>query len=74
MGLVGASMLVMNAIAPALMEPLAHAAGYEHPAQVSGEDIEFSTGINQFSTLNAVLGYRRDEVRFTCMADYGPTP
>ena len=22
----------------------------------------------------AVLGYRRDEVRFTCMADYGPTP
>ena len=53
---------------------LAHAAGYEHPSQVTGEDIEFSTGINEFTTLNRVLGYQRDEVTFTRMVDYGPTP
>jgi glutamate synthase (ferredoxin) len=53
---------------------LAHAAGYQHPSQVTGEDIEFSTGVNEFSTLNEVLGYQRDEVSFTQMVDYGATP
>ncbi len=40
---------------------LAHAMGYEHPLQVSGDDIEFSTGTNKFTTLRELLGYSRDE-------------
>ncbi len=39
---------------------LAHAAGHVHPGQFTGEEIEFSTGVNQFSSLTEVLGYRRD--------------
>ena len=39
---------------------LAHAMGYEHPLQVSGDDIEFSTGTNKFTTLRELLGYSRD--------------
>ena len=46
---------------------LAHAAGYEHPCQVTGQDIEFSSGINQFSTLEEVLGYKRDPVNIVKM-------
>ena len=53
---------------------LAHTIGYYHPSQISGKDIEFSTGINAFSTLETVLGYVRDPVEFTQMSDYGPTP
>ncbi len=49
---------------------LAHAAGYEHPLQFSGDDIEFSSGINKFATLTDVLGYRREPVHFTTMVDY----
>lgn len=48
---------------------LAHAAGYEHPCQISGQDIEFSSGINQFSTLEEVLGYTRDPVRLNSMEE-----
>ena len=48
---------------------LAHAAGYEHPCQVTGDDIEVSTGVNQFSTLTEVLGYRCDDVCITKMGD-----
>jgi glutamate synthase (ferredoxin) len=47
---------------------LSHTAGYEHPAQFSGEDIEFSSGVNQFSTLSEVMAYRKDPVPFTSMA------
>ena len=47
---------------------LAHAAGYEHPGQVKGNDIEFSTGINRFSTLTETLGYECDEIEFRGMA------
>jgi glutamate synthase domain-containing protein 2 len=50
---------------------LAHTAGYQHPGQFDGDDIEFSTGVNRFSTLDQVLGYRKDPVRFTSMTDYG---
>ena len=53
---------------------LAHAAGYQHPAQFVGYDVEVSTGVNKFSTLSEVLGYQKDEVPFTDMLDYPPTP
>ncbi len=49
---------------------LAHSAGYEHPAQFTADDIEFSTGVNRFSTLDEILNYRRDEVSFTTFKDY----
>lgn len=39
---------------------LSYACGYQHPCQFSGKEIEFSTGVNQFSTLHDVLGYTRD--------------
>ncbi len=48
---------------------LAWAAGYEHPGQFMPDDIEFSTGVNQFSDLESVLGYRKDAVPFTRFAD-----
>jgi len=48
---------------------VAHAAGYEHPCQITGADIEFSTGINQFTALEEVLGYKRDPVVITRMSD-----
>jgi len=47
---------------------LSHAAGYEHPAQFTGEDIEISVGLNHYKTLTEVLGYRRDVVKFPGMA------
>ncbi len=52
---------------------LAHAMGYEHPVQVSGDDIEFSTGSNKFTTLRELLGYSRDPSEFTKMEDYKTT-
>jgi len=51
---------------------LAHATGYQHPLQFVGTDVEFSSGVNQFRTLEEVLGYRRDRVLFTSMKDYQP--
>lgn len=51
---------------------LAHTAGYEHPCQFTAVDIELSTGINKFSTLEAVLGYRADPARFTSMRELTP--
>ncbi|MBC8351614.1 MAG: FMN-binding glutamate synthase family protein [Planctomycetes bacterium] len=47
---------------------LAHAAGYEHPGQVKGNDIEFSSGINKFSTLTEMLGYECDVIELGGMA------
>ena len=52
------------------LRALAHAAGYQHPGQFTGDDIEFSTGINQFSTLSQVLEYSADKPAFTAMMDY----
>ena len=46
--------------------------GYEHPVQVSGDEIEFSTGSNTFTTLRELLGYSRDRADFTRMEDYQP--
>ena len=51
---------------------LAHAAGYEHPVQFTGTDIEIGAGINRFNTLEEVLGYRRDPVPWTSMRDLKP--
>lgn len=48
---------------------LAHTAGYEHPGQFTGEDIELSAGVNRFETLDRILGYSRDPAPFTSMAD-----
>ena len=39
---------------------LSYAGGYQHPCQFSGKEIEFSTGVNEFSKLHDVLGYTRD--------------
>ena len=39
---------------------LSYACGYQHPCQFNGREIEFSTGVNQFSKLHDVLGYTRD--------------
>ncbi|WP_404305125.1 FMN-binding glutamate synthase family protein [Neorhodopirellula lusitana] len=40
---------------------LSYACGYQHPCQFTGREIEFSTGVNQFSRLHDVLGYTRDD-------------
>lgn len=47
---------------------LAHAVGYEHPLQFTGNDIEISMGMNKYKTLTEVLGYERDKVVFPGMA------
>lgn len=39
---------------------VSYACGYQHPCQFTGEEIEFSTGVNKFSKLHDVLGYTRD--------------
>jgi glutamate synthase (ferredoxin) len=41
---------------------LSQAAGYSHPAQFDGNDIEFATGANQFTSLERITGYRKDPV------------
>jgi glutamate synthase (ferredoxin) len=51
---------------------LSHTAGYEHPCQFTGQDIELSTGVNKFSTLESVLGYRADPVPFPGMKALQP--
>ena len=51
---------------------LAHTAGYQHPGQFSGKDIELSVGINKFESLDRILGYSRDPVEFTSMTALEP--
>ena len=46
---------------------LSHACGYEHPCQFTGNDIEFSSGVNVFSTLDDIMGYKKVEVPFDSM-------
>ncbi len=41
-----------------------HAAGYEHPTQFTGDDIEFATGPSEYMTLAKVLGYSKVPVQF----------
>ncbi len=51
---------------------LAHTAGYEHPGQFTVHDIEVSTGVNRFSTLEEVIGYAADPVDFKSLKDLTP--
>ncbi len=48
---------------------LAHTAGYEHPCQFQGHDIEISTGVNKFTPLDQVLGYKADKAKFRSMKE-----
>jgi len=48
---------------------LSHACGYTHPCQFTGEDVEISSGINKFSTLEETLGYVKTQVPFTSMKE-----
>lgn len=41
---------------------ITYAAGYKHPCQFTGSDIEFSTGVNEFTSFEAIMGYERDGV------------
>ncbi len=50
---------------------LAHASGYEHPAQFEAGDVEFGTGSGRFAMLDEVLGYRADPVPFPGFARLG---
>ncbi|TGK10650.1 FMN-binding glutamate synthase family protein [Leptospira selangorensis] len=49
---------------------VAHACGYEHPLQFTGNDIEIGAGQNRFRTLTEVLEYERTPIKFTTMMDY----
>lgn len=51
---------------------LAHTAGYEHPSQFTPQDIELSTGVNKFSTLEEVMGYTPDVSEFSTMKELQP--
>ena len=51
---------------------LAHTAGYEHPGQFQAKDIELSTGVNKFTPLDVVLGYKADKAQFTTMQALAP--
>ena len=48
---------------------LTHACGHEHPCQLSGQDVEFSSGINVFNSLDEVLGYQKVPVPFAGMKE-----
>lgn len=48
---------------------LSHTAGYEHPSQFTGQDIELGTGVNKFSPLEEVMGYASDPTEFVSMQD-----
>ncbi len=48
---------------------LAHAAGYEHPQQITSTDIEVCTGVNTFSTLEESLGYKCDRLELESMSE-----
>jgi glutamate synthase (ferredoxin) len=41
---------------------IAHAAGLRHPSEFNGDHVEFSTGVNVFTQLDVVLGYRKLDV------------
>lgn len=51
---------------------LAHTAGYEHPCQFKPDDIELSTGVNKFSTLEEVMGYAPEVRDFVSMQALQP--
>jgi len=44
---------------------LTYACGYTHPCQFTGKDIEISSGVNIFDTLEKVIGYEKVKVPMT---------
>lgn len=48
---------------------LSWAAGYEHPCQFTGEDVEIARGASRFCTLAEELGYEKTPTPFTGFAD-----
>ena len=49
---------------------LGHTLGHEHPALVRADQIEFSSGVNQFTALGDIVGYNRPPAPFTTLSDY----
>lgn len=49
---------------------LAHASGYQHPAQYRGHDIEISLAGNELISLDDLLGYKRSPATFSDMCEY----
>ena len=49
---------------------LSHTAGYHHPSQFNSEDIELSVGLGNYKTLTNSIGYKKESLEFTKMADY----
>lgn len=47
---------------------LAHTAGHHHPGQFRGSDIDLSCGVNEFRSLEEILGYAKEDVPFPGMA------
>ncbi|MDQ6969148.1 MAG: FMN-binding glutamate synthase family protein [Mariprofundus sp.] len=47
---------------------LAHSAGLEHPGQFRPDQIEVSSGVNVFETLEKIMGYAPEHVPFAGMA------
>ena len=39
---------------------LTHASGHKHPSEFTANDVEVSSGVNQFHTLEKSLGYKKD--------------
>lgn len=58
----------INGFRKELLE-ICHAAGYQHPSQFTGNDVEFSVGNNKFESLAEVMGYEKEPSTFTSMAD-----
>ena len=48
---------------------LSHACGYIHPCEFTGKDIETSSGINKFTSLEESLGYSKTKVPFNSMRE-----
>jgi len=42
---------------------LTHASGYTHPSDFTGRDIEISSGVNQFTTLEQILDYKKTTIK-----------
>ena len=42
---------------------LTHASGYMHPSDFTGNDIEISSGVNQFTTLEQILDYKKSNIQ-----------
>ena len=41
---------------------LSHAAGYEHPAQFTGKDVDICTGVNEFTALEPSFAIKKQPI------------